>query len=116
MFYLSLPNWYIQRSVFSGWDDLFKEEEPTNKDYKKVEDEVVSKDSKTKTITVKESWTNDSGMSCSRTTTKIVPNISKEELEKTAKIKQLRAEIKSAVEKEDYETAMNKKKELQKLE
>jgi len=116
MFYLSLPSWSFSKVTFSGWDDIFDEQEPTDKDYQKVEDEVISKDKKTKTVTVKESWTNDSGMFCSRTTTKVVPNVSKEELEKAKRIKQLRAEIKEAVEKEDYETAMNKKKELQKIE
>jgi hypothetical protein len=90
-----------------------RKEKSTN--YQKSEHEEVSKDGKTKKVYTTETWTDENGVSNKVSVVKVLPNISDEDLKKEKTTKELKAKIKEAVSKEDYETASKLKKELDSL-
>lgn len=99
----------------TGFFKEIDQDATTYEDYKKVVEERKASNNQLTTFTVIETWTDENGTKCTRTSVHNEPIIDKEVLKLQAEVNELREKIKSAVNKEDYETAAKLKKTLDKL-
>lgn len=104
---------FSEKRLLGSTNNEQVDDKETASDYKKEEHEEISKDGKLKRIHVIETWTSKNGVTNRRSYMTTEPNISKEELEKETKLKDLKEKLKNAVSKEDYETAAKLKSEIE---